>query len=834
MKHFLTAFLCAIALACSAYGDNRILNDGNFEHGTIAADSPWKISGSAGVEQVSGAWKRFTCTFNSIQHQEARFQFYVLKGSIGTVWIDNIAITEAATGTPVMLQNAGFESGNAGAIPSWDSIDSARTISIDTERASEGKSSLRVTHINEAVPEGYIWQKFAVKPNTEYVAQFDIFISDNFQGDARGLIFDAEGKTCIVTNFGQAFANTLAQLRDRCGLYALKLAPAGEAAIVTQHINPESDQNLHIAFDLDNRDFDGKLQISLRSVTTGQTIASHEVDTAEPLWRRVPLACVSPGGELELQISADGNGTALVDNITVGPPEISPPLQDVTWGSASDNFILPANLKVAVAGPATDVVDGGLELLGKDLELLSVAIERVEGTDAQLMLSIDPSMPEGPGGDEAYTMQVTRDGIRISARHSSGVFYGLMTLCQLLDQRNGEVQAMACNISDYPDFPIRGVLFGDPEKAARWKMNTLMLSTGHPETPDDIKALETEIARLERMNLRVIPYFTTMTLGYYVTGKNPNYAAAIQVKGESLTLNGTTPTELAHKQVVRTKLTDITLTSRTGQTRYQLGRDYEIIDGDIRLPFNGDGRPFAVVRTARSRINDGATVLATYDYVDRFRASTNRAETHLPYVSVEPEARKMMGDFVESFAARFPSEYINVVNCLEEFGPVEAQLQTDSRVINSRRKPIDLVADEMIYLEKRAKAGDPNLKLIMWAGHVNAYSQSAGPRIPKSTMINIWGYDANWAEAYGREAIKYWSELGHETTVMPWNNLRNVRGWAQVAAEARKLGYPCLGIIDSCWPDQANPDAGMQESANVSWKLPVPGDSNYVELPAAK
>ncbi len=41
--------------------------------------------------------------------------------------------------------------------------------------------------------------------------------------------------------------------------------------------------------------------------------------------------------------------------------------------------------------------------------------------------------------------------------------------------------------------------------------------------------------------------------------------------------------------------------------------------------------------------------------------------------------------------------------------------------------------------------------------------------------------------------------LGFETSVMPWDNLRNVRGWAQVVAEARSKGYPCLGMIDVSW-----------------------------------
>jgi hypothetical protein len=323
----------------------------------------------------------------------------------------------------------------------------------------------------------------------------------------------------------------------------------------------------------------------------------------------------------------------------------------------------------------------------------------------------------------------------------------------------------------------------------------------------------------------------TLTLGYYVEGKNPNSAAAIWQKDERITLNGTAPSLLKNKFVVRTGLTDVQLTSLDKKIHYKLGKDYEVINGDIALPYNAaTSKPFAVVRTPDSSIADGQTVLAGYDYVSHYRASTNRTDPHIPYCPVEPGAQKIMGDYLKKLARAIPSQYILVVNDLEEFGPVDAQLATDSRVIKSGKTPIQLLANEMVFLNKEAKEGDPHVKLMMWTGQVNEYTKIAGPQIPKDVMMNIWGYDANWPVAYGRQAVKYWSKLGHETTVMPWNNLHNVRGWAQVVAEARALGYPCLGIIGSCWPDQPHGDAGMEETARVSWKIPQLGESGYVPL----
>ena len=74
----------------------------------------------------------------------------------------------------------------------------------------------------------------------------------------------------------------------------------------------------------------------------------------------------------------------------------------------------------------------------------------------------------------------------------------------------------------------------------------------------------------------------------------------------------------------------------------------------------------------------------------------------------------------------------------------------------------------------------------------------------------------------------YWTKLGFETSVMSWENLRNVRGWARVVAEARRKGYPCIGMIGSNW---AKRDGGFQETAIVSWRIPREGEPGFVSLP---
>ena len=61
---------------------------------------------------------------------------------------------------------------------------------------------------------------------------------------------------------------------------------------------------------------------------------------------------------------------------------------------------------------------------------------------------------------EGYTLNVTPQGIRIEARDDAGLFYGAMTLWQLLtpDTQHGPVQVPVLHIADWPRFAWRGLM----------------------------------------------------------------------------------------------------------------------------------------------------------------------------------------------------------------------------------------------------------------------------------------------------------------------------------------------------------------------------------------
>ena len=84
---------------------------------------------------------------------------------------------------------------------------------------------------------------------------------------------------------------------------------------------------------------------------------------------------------------------------------------------------------------------------------------RQGGSTAQAIVLIrDRHAPAAaPGG---YALDVTAQGIRITARNEAGLFYGAVTAWQLLtpDARRGAVQVSALHIRDWPRFRWRGLM----------------------------------------------------------------------------------------------------------------------------------------------------------------------------------------------------------------------------------------------------------------------------------------------------------------------------------------------------------------------------------------
>lgn len=79
------------------------------------------------------------------------------------------------------------------------------------------------------------------------------------------------------------------------------------------------------------------------------------------------------------------------------------------------------------------------------------------GGAAGITFAIDPTV--SPDAPEGYVLDVARDGVRVTASHERGLFYGAVTLWQLLSPpQAGLVSIPALSIEDEPRFAWRGFM----------------------------------------------------------------------------------------------------------------------------------------------------------------------------------------------------------------------------------------------------------------------------------------------------------------------------------------------------------------------------------------
>lgn len=139
------------------------------------------------------------------------------------------------------------------------------------------------------------------------------------------------------------------------------------------------------------------------------------------------------------------------------PPLIPLPAQ---IGYADGAFHVDTHTPVVVAdrnASTRRTADYLVGLIGKERGLHLQVQERASSPKS-IVLSRDPQA--AVADPEGYTLDVTPQGIRVSARDDAGLFYGAMTLAQLLapDENRGAVSVPAMHIVDRPRFVWRGLM----------------------------------------------------------------------------------------------------------------------------------------------------------------------------------------------------------------------------------------------------------------------------------------------------------------------------------------------------------------------------------------
>jgi len=132
----------------------------------------------------------------------------------------------------------------------------------------------------------------------------------------------------------------------------------------------------------------------------------------------------------------------------------------------SGSFELPAN-PVVVAAPGARAKAVQLAAMLRETAGLQAKVSDAAGGEAAIMLLLDPSL-EPTAGPEGYNLTVSPRGIVVRAASEAGLFYGGITMLQLLPRQAAADGPRTCTlpcveIQDRPRFRWRGLLL-DPAR----------------------------------------------------------------------------------------------------------------------------------------------------------------------------------------------------------------------------------------------------------------------------------------------------------------------------------------------------------------------------------
>jgi hexosaminidase len=143
---------------------------------------------------------------------------------------------------------------------------------------------------------------------------------------------------------------------------------------------------------------------------------------------------------------------------TASPISLLPMPAQVSAGQG--HFTVDSDTAIVVAGDDAAAAHTATYLAGllARTRSLSLAVKQGKAHAPAIVLLRDPQAPVADR--EGYALDVTPEGIRVSARDEAGLFYGAMTLWQLLtpDAGHGAVQVPAWHIRDQPRFGWRGLM----------------------------------------------------------------------------------------------------------------------------------------------------------------------------------------------------------------------------------------------------------------------------------------------------------------------------------------------------------------------------------------
>ena len=122
------------------------------------------------------------------------------------------------------------------------------------------------------------------------------------------------------------------------------------------------------------------------------------------------------------------------------------------------HFLVPSLLTYRFTGECSREASYLREILQKEFNISSQYLAKSKIANVQLVINPEK---ESLMGEEGYWLSVSNTGINITAATSTGIFYGIQSLLQLIEKQENAYQIPFVLIKDKPRFPWRAFLLDE-------------------------------------------------------------------------------------------------------------------------------------------------------------------------------------------------------------------------------------------------------------------------------------------------------------------------------------------------------------------------------------
>lgn len=129
-------------------------------------------------------------------------------------------------------------------------------------------------------------------------------------------------------------------------------------------------------------------------------------------------------------------------------------------------FVLDNDFGHTYRGPGSQKIERALDRFHTRLNTITgIPGERKKGSALQIDCKVAGSAYPNLDSDESYSLKITSSGIRLSAPTEIGIFHGLESLLQLVEQHTGGWAFAHMELTDRPRYPWRGIMI---DAARHW------------------------------------------------------------------------------------------------------------------------------------------------------------------------------------------------------------------------------------------------------------------------------------------------------------------------------------------------------------------------------